>query len=407
MDRIRDNELCKSESSSKTDEEDVKLHTWRKLMIGPVLSMYMLGYMMSYYTITEYTNHDLIVKEFNKSGIPVNTSTSNPDCDESVNKSSKAYKANTRAAEIASEYLVYFSLAQGLPAVVTNIILGSYTDAIGRKFLLGVGISGTAVRFILSSIVIYFKLDLLYVVGACLIEGFSGQYATTLQASLAYVSDITDPNKERIFGMALVMFMLGTSLTLASFSAGLLIQNFGYLVPMATSAALLIIAIILCTLILPESFPKHKRVSSKSLRSVLWNSVSFLVVKDINNSRWKYRLLFLAHALCDFSFLGRIGTETIYQMATPFCWSANKVGIFGSLRTMGMMIVGLGSIPFFKWFLPDVGIAMVGVMSYAVGFFLTAFAKKDIMLYAGKINPPPNNTDVLLSRKRSLLKTWL
>ncbi|XP_045187748.2 solute carrier family 46 member 3-like isoform X2 [Mercenaria mercenaria] len=81
------------------------------------------------------------------------------------------------------------------------------------------------------------------------------------------------------------------------------------------------------------------------------------------------------------SFLGRIGTETIYQMSEPFCWSAEKVGWYGAARTIGMMVFGVGSVKVFQAFLPDVGIAIIGVLSYAVCFALTAFANNSSMLY--------------------------
>lgn len=296
--------------------------TWRIYLIGPLLSVYMFGYMLSYYTITEYTNKTWLDRKLTEAGLSVNGSASSR-CES--NKSSPVYTVEQEATSAAARYMVYYSLAQGIPAVASNLVLGSYTDALGRKFLLGVGISGTALRTIISVIVIYFKMDLLYFIGACLVEGCTGQYATMLQVCLAYTGDITEPGKQRTYGMACIMFMLGTSLTLSSLSAGYLIQIFNYYIPFALASILLVIAFIVMLTLLPESLPPEKRITDKTFKAVISNSFSFFISKDFGNNRWKYQLLLLAHAFCDFSFLGRIGTETIYQMAEPYCWSAEKV----------------------------------------------------------------------------------
>jgi MFS family permease len=301
-----------------------ELTSWRRYLIGPLLSVYMFGYMMSYYTITEYTNktwHDIKFKEAN---VSVNSSSLSVCV---ANKSSPEFKLESEATSMAAQYMVYYSLSQGIPAVVSNLILGSYTDALGRKFLLGVGISGTLLRLIFSVIIIYFKFDMLYFIGACFIEGCTGQYATFLQVCLAYAGDITKPGKQRTNGMAYIMFMLGSSLTLASFAAGYLIQNYNFYVPLAAAVVLLTIAFFMMLVLLPESFPPEKRKTGKSLREVVGHSFSFFISKDYGSNRWKYQFLLLAHGFCEFSFLGRIGTETIYQMSTPFCWSAEKVNM--------------------------------------------------------------------------------
>lgn len=322
-DNISDYGTASGSTSVKTTPTEVT--SWRRFLIGPLLSVYMFGYMMSYYTITEYTNKTWHDKKFKEANITVSSSAVSLCI---TNVSSAEFEVENEATSMASQYMVYYSLSQGIPAVISNLVLGSYTDALGRKFLIGVGISGTTLRLIVSVIIIYFKFDLLFFIGACLIEGCTGQYATFLQVSLAYAGDITKPGKQRTNGMAYIMFMLGTSLTLASFAAGYLIQNYNFYVPLVVAAILLMISFLIMLFCLPESFPPEKRKTHKSFREVVGHSFSFFISKDIGNNRWKYQFLLLAHGFCDFSFLGRIGTETIYQMSQPFCWSAEKVQLY-------------------------------------------------------------------------------
>lgn len=302
--------------------EDQQTLSWRRFLIGPVVGIYMLGYMMSYYTITEYTNKVWRDKKLSDAKITTNL-TSGGGC--AVNESNLEVKILKEASSMASQYIVYYSLAQGVPAVVSNLILGSYTDAFGRKFLLAVGISGTTMRIILSFCIIYFKMDILFFLGACILEGFTGQYVTTFQVGLAYISDVTKPGNQRTYGVAYIIFFLAFCSGVASLLAGYLSQEYSFYAPFFVAGVLLILTFIAMLILLPESLPPTKRLTNKSLSTVLYNSFSFFISNDFGNNKWKYRLILLAHAFCDFSFLGRIGVETLYQLADPFCWSVEKV----------------------------------------------------------------------------------
>ena len=105
--------------------------------------------------------------------------------------------------------------------LISNLFLGAYTDAFGRKFLLAVGIIGTCIR--LSIRAIFLDLNLIYLLIACFVEGITGQYATHPQTSLAYIA-ITKPGKLRIFGIIFIEFIIGIGLSSASFLTGFLIE---------------------------------------------------------------------------------------------------------------------------------------------------------------------------------------
>ena len=373
--------LIKKESQFVVVKTDA-LTTWRRFLIGPVLFSYMAGYIMSYYIITEYTNSHEQKKFFNEANL-----TEPKVADSTCNASSDSleYKTEKKASQSASNRIVYYSLAQGIPAVVSNLILGSYTDALGRKFLLGVGILGTTVRMCISVIIIRYEWGLIYFTIACIIEGCTGQFATVLQASLAYAADITKPGEQRVYGIIYIEIMLGTSLTTASLVTGLLIHQFGYFVPVSVAAGLLIFSFLLLLLLLPESFPAEHRHKDRSVWTVIQNSVRFFIHNDSQNNRWKYQVLALGHFLCGISFLGRIGTETLYQVASPFCWTADTVGFYGAIRTGIQVTIGLGSIKLFRLCgISDPMIALIGTLSYGINFAVEAFATDNLMLYIGQ-----------------------
>ena len=375
--------LVKDETESLSLVSPGRLTTWRRFLIGPVLFTYMAGYIMSYYIITEYTNSYETDKFFRDANLTHNKTTDSV-CDTTINKSNLNYKTETKATQSAANWIVYYSLAQGVPAVVSNLILGSYTDALGRRFLLGVGILGTMVRMCISVVIIRFDYGLIYFIIACIIEGCTGQFATVLQTSLAYIADITKPGTQRVYGIIFVEIMLGSSLTSASLICGILIRKFGFFVPVAFAAGLLVFSFLLLLTLLPESLPVHQRHKDKSVWAIIQKSCSFFVQNDSQNNRWKYQVLALGHFLCGISFLGRISTETLFQMSTPFCWTSERVGYYGAIRTGIQVTIGLFSIRVFRACgLSDMVIAMIGVLSYGANFAIEAFAVNNAMLYIG------------------------
>ena len=310
--------------------------TWRHNLIGPVVCLYFFGTISSYYVLIEYTNKYWKEEEYSKVNLSLSVHTS--ACD--TNVSQLISDTENSATSKASEWVVYYSIAAGVPSVFANLILGSYTDAFGRKFLLTIGIAGTFLRLGITAVVIFLEADLVYLLIACVVEGLTGQHAACLAVSLSYISDITIPGKARIMGMIIIEVIIGISLSTASFSSGFMVESLGYEWPMFINAGLLALALVITLTLLPETFNEKLRRKDKSAIQVLKVVFQFFTQNDEKNNRWKYQIILLCHALTNMSYLARIPTETLYQLALPFCWSPTKVGVYAAVRTVGMMFIG-------------------------------------------------------------------
>lgn len=355
--------------------------TWRHWLIGPVVFAYMFAMLCSFYALVEYTNQYFMKSEFKAANLSVDNTT---DTFCKVDPNNTVYQTENRATKKASTWNVYYALASGVPAVISNMILGSYTDAFGRKFLLAIGIIGTCCRLSVAACTIYFEASLVYILIACFIEGCTGQYATTLQAALAYIADITKPGRARILGIIFVEFVIGIGLSSATLTEGYLVEWKGYMFTFLTMAAVLLLLLAFMLLVLPETLSKEHRHKGGKCLTLLNASVSFFVNNDSENRRWKYQLVLLIHALCNMSFLSRIPTETLYQLASPFCWSPTKIGIYAGIRTVVTMFVGLGSVNVLEKCLDEIWICMIGTISYGASFFWTAFVSDDVTYYISK-----------------------
>ena len=311
--------------------------TWRHVLIGPVVCLYFFGTISSYYVLIEYTNNYWKEKEYSK--VNLSRSTHLSAC--ATNVSKLITDTENSATSKASEWIVYYSVAAGVPGVLANLILGSYTDAFGRKFLLTIGTAGTFLRLGITAVVIFLEADLVYLLIACVVEGLTGQHATCLAVALSYIADITLPGKARIMGIIIIEALIGVSLSGASFAAGFMVESLGYETPMFINAGLLALALLITLTLLPETFSEKMRRKNKSVIQVLKVVFQFFTHNDEKNNRWKYQIVLLCHLLTNMSFLARIPTETLYQLALPFCWSPTKVGVYAAVRTVGMMVIGM------------------------------------------------------------------
>lgn len=359
----------------------------------PIVSLYFLAALTPYFCIIQYTRsrweEEVFSGDNEKYKNDSNATICTPDQDD------KAYQLANEVDKKASEWNTFYSIASGVPGVFSNLILGSYTDAFGRKFLFTVGITGTMLRAIIGSIVVHFKLDLIYIVVAFILEGITGYYVTTLQVSMAYIADITTSGKSRTVGIVAVEFSLGVSFTLAGFLGNFLIEDFGFFYPMVGSSAVQFSALFIVVTLLPETHSTERRRTNKGLLETLCQSVRFYTSKASNFIRAQYILLISIFIFNSLGFLGTQAVLILYQMGSPFCWSPKQVAYYGAIFTATQCFIGLPSVKLLQRIIKDVFIVIIGVTSSFAGQLLTAFAHNDLMLYlvpaVSVFGPLPNS----------------
>ncbi|KAL5008859.1 hypothetical protein ScPMuIL_014440 [Solemya velum] len=186
--------------------------TWRHYVICPVAVFYIFAYVMSWTSMVQYTYAFIVKEKFPEESF--SDITKNSRCH--VNTSSMAFKYFQSAQHEASHWNMYYSVALGVPAIVSNIVLGSYIDRIGRKTLMIVCVVGTLFRVLVMFVGIATKWQLGFFIMGFVIEGCSGYFINFFECCHAYVADITKIGKGRSVGMASVAFMMGGGMALKS-----------------------------------------------------------------------------------------------------------------------------------------------------------------------------------------------
>lgn len=348
----------------------------RKWFLGPFCFLYAAAYVSSTSVFVQYIyqriHHEMFpdINSFNISG---------------CNKSDINFKNQNAVQARASSWNMYYNLATGVPAMLASILLGSSSDKFGRKFLFFLPCIGALVKLSVCALGIYLNFNLWYFMIGFVFEGFSGYISTMLLAAYTYIADLTPPTgKQRSLGITLIELTNGIAATILSFVTGYFIQGTGYFYPMLMSAIFVFVCIFIVFLI-PESFPKNKRISNESVGEKLVSAFAIFFGASNKEQRWRYNILMLIFSLTMFASFGQSSIEPLYQLDTPFCWTPEKLGYYGALSTLVQQIIGMGMIKLLQNIMSDEAIAMFGSLSYGAGYLIEGLAKTDIIMYMAPV----------------------
>ena len=354
------------------------VRSYRHYMVGLVSFLYITAYNMSSLSFGHYL-YEKLQREFYPNA--TNISSTITICTED------AHAIQLHVQEKAAKWGIYLYLSGSLVAIISNFVLGAYTDRFGRKFLFSFPCIGTILRT--SSVIIgfHFDLPLWYYAFGYFVEGCTGQAFNILQVSFLYVVDITVAGKQRSFGIVLMELIFGMGTIVPNLATGYLHQYFNsFLWPVIVSDAILVITFLLM-LTLPETFPKHLREKRKynSNYKYLKDSVDLYVSSKNAGRRWMYIIVLVVFALTSYDLFGRIAIEGLYLLNFPLCWDPKKIGLYRAARSGAQQLIGMSLAKLFHMFMNDEMIAIIGSVSYGASFVMEAYAHNEAMMYGGRL----------------------
>ena len=301
------------------------------------------------------------------------------------NHSSPEYKLHTDIQQESAKWLLYVGLCSYIPALFSNLILGSYSDVLGRKFVFGICTVGNTLRCFIFTVVIHTKASLLFLLLGTLLDGVMGSFTVYFAVLFSYVSDITKPDRTRTLTIVFVELILGLTISISSFASGYFIRSKGFLYPMLTATILSAVTSICSILCLPETFPLRDRSGTKSCIANVKRSAKFYVFSESQSriKTCKYILLLLCFTFVAIPNMNRMTMEALYQLGRPFCWNPSKIGLYGTLRVACMSVVGIVVVCALKKCLKDDSIAAIGCVFGIASFIVEGLASTDAVLYTG------------------------
>ena len=194
-----------------------------------------------------------------------------------------------------SEWMLYQSLCITLPSAVTTLLFGSWSDRVGRKYIMILPLIGGALESAgMVANAYYFKASVPFIFIGNSLAGLFGSYATVLLSVFAYMSDITVKEKRTLrIGILEAMTFLGGFL--GEFIGGVLLDHSGFVATYSLTLSIQSLTLLYILCLLPESFfPAEKLRFKESCTSEHFVHAGHVLAKKRANKQRSSLLLLLA-----------------------------------------------------------------------------------------------------------------
>ncbi|ESO86135.1 hypothetical protein LOTGIDRAFT_73586, partial [Lottia gigantea] len=282
----------------------------------------------------------------------------------------------------ASLLSLYYALTSGVAAIAINLILGPLSDFIGRRILFIIPIVGLFLKCVITSLIVYFDLNLNLMYLASAVDGLCGSYYAILVASFTYSADVTVPGKNRTVAIACMEGCLAVAASVGALSSGFLIKSTGYFYPVLMFAIAAAINLTLTFFCLPETLTEKKQPEKSPLYHI---KKVFGFYFSNGSKRLLYSVLMGMFFFGVVVVLGRTSLETIYQLGEPFCWNSVKIGYFGALRLTVQFSCSILSIKFLQNYFKDEYISILSIPVVGIIGSSTVPIARSLM---SKMTPP-------------------
>ncbi|TDH28014.1 MFS transporter [Segetibacter sp. 3557_3] len=266
----------------------------------------------------------------------------------------------------ASEWGGWLTFAYAIMQFLFAPVLGNLSDKYGRRPVLLFSLLGFGIDYLFLS----FAPTIWWLFAGRLIAGITGASFTT---ATAYIADIsTDKDRAQNFGMVGAAFGLG--FIIGPVIGGLL-GGFGSRVPFLVAAGLALLNALYGYFVLPESLDKaNRRPFSWKRANPLGSLVQLRRYPSMGGLIGAFVLIYIAsHA---------VQSTWTYINIEKFQWSEAMIGY--SLGMVGLLValVQGGLIRIVNPRLGNEKSIYVGLIMYALGLMLFAFASQTWMMFA-------------------------
>jgi MFS transporter, DHA1 family, tetracycline resistance protein len=266
----------------------------------------------------------------------------------------------------AAKYGGWLLFAYAITQFIFSPLIGNLSDKYGRRPVILISLFGFSLDYLLLA----FSPTITWLFVGRIIAGITGASITTASA---YIADISTPeSRAKNFGLIGAAFGLG--FIIGPVIGGFLGQ-YGARIPFYAAAVLCLLNFLYGLFILPESLDQeHRRDFSWKRANPVGAILSLKKYPTLIGLIVATFILYVAsHAVqSNWSYF------TIYK----FGWDEKMVGI--SLGVVGLL-VGVVQGGLIRWINPKLGnqkSIYIGILLYALGMFLFAFASQGWMMFA-------------------------
>ncbi|KAJ8309398.1 hypothetical protein KUTeg_014272 [Tegillarca granosa] len=278
-------------------------------------------------------------------------------------------------------------IAEGLPAVISVLILGAVSDRTGRrKILLWMPSLGSLVFSLVYIFIMYtgWTLDGLFMASA--VRGLSGSMTAFLAGSTYFGVKAVDKSKISS-RLALQEFLNGAAYAIANLMVGYWVKDHGFLQPFwfmfILSAIALLISVFLVVEVKVDNniTVNNNRYNSENCCIDTFRPMARFFKCCSDRKLIKVWLAILAFQTYAIVHIGQLNTLVLYLSGPPYAWPSTEIGLY--LCVM-MLVAAIGTFvvpPVLRRHFSDTTITFAGFCSKAVGTLWIAVIKNETVLY--------------------------
>ena len=304
----------------------------------------------------------------------------------------------------AADWSMAYWLASSLPGVFTTLIIGGWSDRVGRRFPILLALGGYAFCAGCTLAVAYWELSLAVLIAGAAVEGLFGGYPTILLAVYAYTSDISKQEHRTVRLMLLMTVELvgGAGMQILG---GYMLKARGVFPTECIVLGGHCLNLLYTGFLLAESRGKgssiagqHGADSSGEPKTphqidTVQNTSSYLYnikkTYQLVLSPWPYRkqfvIIIIAFQIIVFNLSGADGLVSLYVMERPLCWASTITGYFFAARSAAMLLGVAVFAPLVKRLnIPDRYLVQAGILGIVLCFGIITISDKTYKMFAGK-----------------------
>lgn len=351
------------------------------ITVEPVTFCYACALILHAPLIQQYIYHRLS-EDY---GIPPNTNVMESSCGVYTNTETDLTILRKRKDVQSLTSFIYLGiiLAAALPSFFMALLLGSWSDTVGRKIVVLLPVIGALLESICVLITMFTRGSLYFLFIGSFCNGLCGFFTTMILAVFSYMADMTS-EEERALRLGILEAVAFTSGMISHISSGWWIHRLGFKAPYIFITILHLISLTYIGLWLPES---STNVNPKRIRD-LFNTSHFkkicVVFKANANKLHLYGLL-VTSAFLMLASIGFGSVIVLYSLDSPFCLSPILIGYFLADCMFMQALGAIFALTVLQKIMSETMLTQLGIASIISSLITIAFVAKRWQMFLGSL----------------------
>jgi PCFT/HCP family folate transporter-like MFS transporter 1/3 len=376
---------CQSEEPYSYNENNVTalISDHYRVTVEPVVFCYAFGILLHVPIIQQY----IYYRVGESRGIVANKTEHHSNCENHTAHDSPQLQRIMKDIQSETSFILLATIITStIPTLFMTLMLGSWSDNVGRRTVIAIAIFGSITESSLILIIICFKLPIYFLMLSSFVGGVCGYFPTIILSVFSYVADITHPG-QRAFRLGILEAIAFISGMISHLSSGWWIEKTGYVSPYWLIISLHFSAFLYTIFILPESrYITGKKFGQGLCEFQHIKSIIHLFQRKRNGQRRKLIYLMTATACMMLSSTGFGCVFVLYALDYPLCFNSLLVGYYLATAFFIQAVGTILGLKYLSGLLTQTVLAQIGIISVIASLCCVAIVRDKNFVFAGDYN---------------------